>query len=242
MNKLILCEGKTDAILLSYYLEHMRGWKYTRKPPKSLDIKVNEQRGETANWYQKDEDYLLICAVGSKSNSSPFFNSTILRPLVKSEAFHKIALVIDRDNETIEEISELVREELAMIAKGAQNGCWIDHEYENGYGEKQIVSFLLQIIPTEKQGALESLLLDAISEDPYDKNIVDKSKQYVDSISSEASRYIGKRRLILKAYLGVTWAIQSPQKVFTHIDSMLKTVRWEESVILQECFEQLLEI
>ena len=76
----------------------------------------------------------------------------------------------------------------------------------------------------------------------YDKNIVDKSKEYVDSISSEANRYIGKRRLVLKAYLGVTWAIQSPQKVFTHIDSMLKMVRWEASAVLYECFKQLLEI
>jgi len=27
MNKLILCEGKTDAILLSYYLGKTAGWK-----------------------------------------------------------------------------------------------------------------------------------------------------------------------------------------------------------------------
>lgn len=242
MNKLILCEGKTDAILLSYYLERMRGWKYTRKSPKGLDIKVNEEIGESANWYQKDDEFLLICAVGSKSGFSRFFNAAILRPLVQSDAFNKIALVIDHDDETIEEIVELVRSELALVAKDAQDGCWVDHEYENGYGERHMISFLLQIIPTEKQGALESLLLEAISEDPYDKNIVDKSKQYVDSISSEADRYIGKRRLVLKAYLGVTWAIQSPQKVFTHIDSMLKMVRWEASAVLYECFKQLLAI
>lgn len=38
MNKLILCEGKTDAILLSYYLGKMVGWKYTRKGPDALTI------------------------------------------------------------------------------------------------------------------------------------------------------------------------------------------------------------
>lgn len=32
MNKLILCEGATDAILLSYYLERTAGWKFVRKP------------------------------------------------------------------------------------------------------------------------------------------------------------------------------------------------------------------
>jgi hypothetical protein len=31
--KLILCEGKTDAIFLSYYLEHVHGWthKFSKK-------------------------------------------------------------------------------------------------------------------------------------------------------------------------------------------------------------------
>lgn len=39
MNKLILCEGKTDAILLSYYLEKVAGWKYTTKSPSGLNLK-----------------------------------------------------------------------------------------------------------------------------------------------------------------------------------------------------------
>ena len=39
MNKLILCEGATDAILLSYYLEKIVGWKFCKKPPRDLQIK-----------------------------------------------------------------------------------------------------------------------------------------------------------------------------------------------------------
>jgi len=35
MNKMILCEGKTDAILLSYYLKKTCGWTH-RNAPKSL--------------------------------------------------------------------------------------------------------------------------------------------------------------------------------------------------------------
>ncbi len=42
MNKLILCEGATDAILLSYYLEKTAGWTFCRKPPKDLQIKSVE--------------------------------------------------------------------------------------------------------------------------------------------------------------------------------------------------------
>lgn len=70
MNKLILCEGETDAILLSYYLEKVAGWKYSKKRP--IDI-VKKQENESVNWYKKDKDYLLICAVGGKDNFGRFF-------------------------------------------------------------------------------------------------------------------------------------------------------------------------
>ena len=40
MNKVILCEGETDAILLSYYLGKVAGWKYNRKGPENLNIQA----------------------------------------------------------------------------------------------------------------------------------------------------------------------------------------------------------
>ena len=85
-------------------------------------------------------------------------------------------------------------------------------------------------------------MLAAISEDPYDKNIVDHSKNFVDEIAPSVQKYLGKRRLVTKAYLGVTWAIQSPQKVFTMIDEQLQQVKWETSKVLSDCFSELLKI
>ena len=62
MNKLILCEGATDAYLLSYYLEKVSGWIYAKKGPYNLDIKPTNGT-ETANWYRKDGDFFayLCC-------------------------------------------------------------------------------------------------------------------------------------------------------------------------------------
>lgn len=50
MNKLILCEGATDAILLSYYLERTAGWKFVRQPPQGVSIRATEQN-EEVTWY-----------------------------------------------------------------------------------------------------------------------------------------------------------------------------------------------
>ncbi len=58
----------------------------------------------------------------------------------------------------------------------------------------------------------------------------------------EASRYIFSERLKLKAHLGLTWAVQYPEKVFTKIDEQIRNVRWEESESLHTCFAVLTEI
>ena len=244
MNKLILCEGETDAILLSYYLQRTCGWNYSKRFPAGMDIKAEKIHGESANWYRKDDNYLLICAVGSKNRFQCFFKEKIAPPLQSSDtaAFSKIALLIDHDDDSEEEIVQRVRKELSLIARNAEHNAWTAHEYKNGYDETQQLDFLLLIIPRDREGALESLLLDAISENPYDKNIVEKSRVFVDGIAPEASRYIGKHRLILKAHLGVTWAIQSPQKVFQFIDEQLRSTPWEKSEILWETFKKIREI
>lgn len=98
------------------------------------------------------------------------------------------------------------------------------------------------IVPTDKEGALETLLLDAISENHYDFEIVKKSMTYVEEIQPIASKYLSKNRLKLKASLGVTWAIQYPEKLFSFIDEQIKSVKWEESKILESCFKNLKEI
>ena len=98
------------------------------------------------------------------------------------------------------------------------------------------------IIPSDKEGALETLLLDAISENEEDEVIVKRSISYVDDIQPLAAKYLSKNRLKLKACLGVTWAIQYPEKLFSFIDDQIRSVRWEESQVLAQCFEQLKNI
>ncbi len=140
MNKLILCEGETDAIFLSYYLGKVSGWEFCKKGPKNLEIRANYDN-ESVNWYKKGGDYLLICGVGGKDN----------------------------------------------------------------FG-------------------------------------VEKAADFVNRMRTEAGKYICSDRLQLKAHLGVTWAIQSPEKVFRVIDEQIRSVQWEKYEVLKECFGVVAEI
>ena len=44
MTRIILCEGETDLVLISYYLERTKGWVYTDNP-KGLKLNLNLKFG-----------------------------------------------------------------------------------------------------------------------------------------------------------------------------------------------------
>lgn len=241
MNILILCEGETDAILLSYYLGKVAGWKYSPKPPQNLSIQATAQN-EAVNWYKKDGDYLLICAVGGKDNFENFFEKKIKNPLLLSDAFERVAFVTDRDERETRFIEASISSVLREFNAELRNNQWKECSYINDFGIEKNFRALLVVIPLEQQGALETVMLSAIAENDYDKNIVEKTATFAEQMRVEASRYISSERLKLKAHLGLTWAVQYPEKVFTKIDEQIRNVRWEESETLHICFSTLAEI
>ena len=241
MNKLILCEGETDAILLSYYLGKVSGWMFCKKPPAGIDIKTDSFQ-ESANWYSKGEDRLLICAVGGKTNMASFFKNKILNPIINAGAFSRVALVLDRDDKTINSMESHASAVFRPVISSMINNKWIRNTYVDAYGIEQTVEALLVAIPTEHQGALETLMMDSISENPYDAEIVKKAGLFVKEMRDIASKYIDSNRKEIKAHLGVTWAVQYPEKVFKLMNEQIRSVKWEDSAILHQCFEQLEEI
>ena len=239
MNSLILCEGSTDAILLSYYLIKVYGWEVCKKAPDHLNIKESEAN-ESVNWYKKDDNWLLICGVGGKDKMELFFREKIQSPMINSEtAFSKFAVVLDHDDKSIESIESNASDMFSPVITDMKNNTWIDNGYLDSFGIKRNVESLLIIIPSEQQGALETLLLNVIAEDPYDEQIVKKTGCFVDEMRTIASRYISNNRMRLKAHLSVTWAIQTPDKAFSFMDEQIRSVPWERSEILRDSFQQL---
>lgn len=88
------------------------------------------------------------------------------------------------------------------------------------------VESLLVVIPADNQGALETMMFESIAENPYDATIVKKAGEFVEEMQASASRYICNNRMKLKSHLGVTWAVQYPEKVFKLMDEQIRSVPW----------------
>lgn len=239
MKTLILCEGSSDAILLGYYLQRVASWKH-KKAPSGFDIKAG--KNESAEWYARNDDWLMIGGVGGNSCFGSFFEKRIKKPQIYQNAFEKIAIVCDRDNNTTDEIIQSLLSDFGGFIHELSDREWKNTTYQDGFEIEQVLPVLLLTIPVEKEGALETLLMDAIGERPEDKAIVERCQSFVDEMVPVASQYLTSRRLQLKSKLSVIWAIQSPQKVFKFIDEQLQSVEWERSEILRSCFEELTKI
>ena len=79
----ILCEGKSDAIILGYiliaeysynFLNTKDAFKYTR-----INVLVQNQEQEVY-WYKNNENIVCVCSVGGKDNFLNFLNLTLLPP------------------------------------------------------------------------------------------------------------------------------------------------------------------
>jgi len=242
MNKLILCEGKTDALLLGYYLGKVAGWERCKNAPKELDIKSDDNR-RSVQWYQKKEDYLLICSVGGNTLFKKFFEEEINeRLLLVKPTFDKIAIVTDRDNKEIETIEASVNSDLESVGALVKNRKWVNCSYKDAYCKKKSLLVLLLVVPTEHQGALEKVMLDAIAENKYDGNIVDQTRMFAKQMRNDASKYIFKDSLELKAHLRLTWAIKNPENFAKTFDEEIGNFPWENSITLRNCFSKLIKM
>ncbi len=240
MNRVILCEGKTDALLLSYYLGKVSGWKHTN-PPDGLAIKARANN-ENVDWYKKGSEYLMICAVGGKDNFARFFARDLKKAMMVSGAFSRIAVVTDRDDREIDNITRSVMGTFSPFLNSVKNREWHTNHYVDGFGIEQSIESMLLVIPKDQQGALETVMLTAIAEDPYDRNIVERCVEFVSDMRPIADRYISSDRLQLKANLSTVWAIQSPEKAFNFINEQINAVQWERYDTLRNCFGILEEI
>lgn len=245
MKIVMLCEGKSDAILISYLLEKLSGWQNLKKPDKKLRMIVEEKNNESAYWYIRNNDHLLICGVGGKDNFESFFSNRIygmIHDYPEGETFQKIVVIRDKDTEDISDVEKKIQDCIKPISTTIHNDIWVKGEFKDDFNSNRTIDILGLIIPFEHDGALENVLLDSLKEDENKKEIIELSEKFVDQVRWRAKEFVFNPRMELKAKLGVSFAILSPMKVFSFIDTMIKSVEWEKYENITRIFEKIIKL
>lgn len=242
MKSIILCEGGTDLTLIQYFMEKANNWQY--------DKQVKLFKLKQAKQLKNDGNTLIIGATGGCSEIPKYFSSVLESNRFSSileETYTNIVIITDRDEVgSFDEIKGKVLEKLNLneirIEKEIENNSWIKCSCLNGKMDLINFKMLLLVIPFEENGALETFLLNAISQNNnYDKEIINKGNKFVEEIDPE-KKYLNHRRYITKAKFDVYFSVRTSAEQFTERQNILRNINWEEYEKIQESFKKLKEL
>lgn len=240
MNSLILCEGKTDCVLLQYYLEKVHLWKRTgRSAFHAVD-------GSWSNLFEKTGSRLIISETRGCSRMSEGLATAITRnqnaaPGSREDFFDKIIIFTDNDEtDTISnmicEIENKLHTTSASYISPLRKDTWNKIAIQSIEGEKQFELYIM-FIPFNENGALETYLLNCIgSNDIYDKEIINKGNFFVDTIDPDG-RYLNQRRLKTKAKFDVYFSVRTAADQYAERQNILKSIEWETYETIREDFK-----
>lgn len=243
MNTVIICEGESDAIVLSYYLEHQNGWHFSKTGPIGL-TKITKNTTEKMNWYHKgNNDYLLIWAVGGNEFEGVLQKVLELNKINANSVFENIIFITDNDTDAEVEnrINTLNNLILKFVEpKKMEKNIWLNDVKQNvSFDEVLSLKFLFMTLPEDGSGALETYLLDAIAEnDKFDKYIVDQSRSFIDNLCANndqyGNKYLDTRRSGTKAKLSTFFSVVSPERTFVKINTLIESITWEKYRVIQK--------
>lgn len=244
MNAVLLCEGETDQIILSYYL--IKQFNYAYKKDLSKLLNSNSQ-SEHVRLYTHDNDKLTIWAVGGNDLLITALERVFsINKTNTDKIYDKIIVIADRDSSSeLEKLWENLKK--CMHKFGIDNefrsGEWISINQNVDFNEVLSLEILGLGIPLEMDGALETFLLNALCEEDDNKYLICKSREFIrdllDNKKLFPNKYLSNRRLRIKAPLAVFFAIISPDRMFNEMDEILTSIKWEEYEKIKEDFRLL---
>jgi hypothetical protein len=259
MKRIIICEGKTDAILLSYFLIKKYGWQYEKKEDTRLKSDIGfqiDKDNEELNWYVhtgKPNQELAIWGVGGIDNIPKRLGDVIdrtrragnrieRRPTEKR--FEKVILFFDRDIQTDDGCLNLVNgwlKENQVNFDEIEFEQWMEFDITLFNGEQNIIKVMAIVLPRDAQGNLETFLAESLgNQEDHDRHLVDEACSFIDKIPNEP--YLTKKRLRSKACLGSILSVISPDWVFSELDRRLKLVEWEKLESVSSVYSLLGEL
>lgn len=237
---IILCEGETDQALIGTYLESTAGWRF-------LKSKANLPFRDENVWAycNKDGQFFGIWQVGGNDFERTL--KIVLQGAKQDEIVDNIAIVTDHDDEDAEEVRpnrilEVVSATLGVEVpkKNEFISRWASVSYENAFGKTRIkICYIL--VPLTEVGALETFMMNALSEQsPEQRDVIMQAKDFVKHFSSD--KYLKGRREKIKAELGVSLSVFSPDRIFSTMKELLDSVQWNEFDTTNEQFNVLKEL
>lgn len=225
-------------------MQKVCGWEDTEKK-QTGQFKLANQKSRRLH---KDQYSLTIAAAGGCSRMAEGLSEVLKKNYMESPVdnnyFQSIVIITDRDetgteSSFIQSIKDVLTGEKIILSEKIENNQWTACEMVTQAGDRIQMKLLVMVIPFEKNGAMETFLLDAIaSQDTYDKNIIEECKDFIDNTDAE-HRYLTGRRLITKAKFDTFFCVRTAAEQFNQRRDIIKNIPWEKYTAIQKDFKLL---
>lgn len=236
MKSIIICEGASDFALIQYFMRKANGWNDFRRG-------VFNPCSDKSRDLEKNGDLLTIISSNGCSRLLEALSAVIEynknEPKIDAK-YLKIAIVTDNDDGNVEtDFLDDIKTKLNIHSIQISNNQWFSYEI-NDFADRQITLEILPlIIPYDEHGAMETFLLGAIADnDDYDKEIVKKTKAFVDTVDPE-NRYNKRRGYKVKAKYEVFFSVRIAAEEWKERGNILRNIPWEDYSLIQTGFKEL---
>lgn len=238
MKSIILCEGTTDVLMIQFVLQYKYGWSYNGFEENKVSNRLVKRE------LKKNTHLVEIVSCGGIMNiptQMQKIKDKMEFATRQEEFYDNIIIMIDHDStESNELFLKKLNSKIETKIKENELGRNVEWTIKNDtLGKKIGIMLHIESIPQENTGAIESIMLEALSTDELESGLVDKCKKFINEVSHEQDRYLQKTSRIPKAVFNTYFAIRTPEEKYDERAKVLKAYDWENNQVLEQSFSFL---
>lgn len=231
ITELMLVEGVSDVLLISYYLQNVYGWNHEKKNQLGMVAFDDYERIENLT---KNGNQLILCGIGGNGKFQHFVDQHRITSMIAERDISSLIVVTDRDNSSTKKIE--IR--ISKVIEGVllKSGEWKSNVIMDSFGQKKMIDTYLLIIPEDKSGALEKVIIDALKDIPEEAELMEEVMQFIDSLKEGVVPELNNENKADKAAVGTFFSARSPQNAMRSFGVFISQIDWGKSDSLNKLF------
>ena len=231
MTELMLVEGVSDVQLISYYLQNVYGWNHEKS--NTLGI-VQMDEHDHIESLSKGGSQLILCGIGGNGKFAHFVEEHCINSMLVERDITSVMVVTDHDEDSAPSIKKNINASFKDIS--FDSGNWKNNKITDSFGLPKTIRTYLLIIPTDKKGSLENVIIDALKDIPKEKKLIGEIIEFIESLKQEAVPDLQKINNANKATVGTFFSVRDPKHAMRSFAVFVSKIDWSQSESLKDLF------
>ncbi len=231
MTELMLVEGVSDVQLISYYLQNAYGWKHEKSS--TLGIVQMDEHDHIEN-LSKKSNQLVLCGVGGNGKFKQFVEEHRLNSMLVEHDIASVMVVTDHDEDSVPSIIRNINASFKDIS--FDSGKWNSNKITDSFGLPKNIRTYLLIIPTDKKGTLENIIIDALKDIPKENELIGEVIGFIESLKLEVAPELQQISKASKATVGTFFSVRAPKHAMRSFAVFASKIDWSQSESLKNLF------